>query len=338
MTDETHEPMDQLTAHLDRGWDLVTRGDLAGALLSAQKSLELDEESPDAHNLLGYVYQAQGRAEDALEHFRQALELDEGYVDAMLNAADVLLHPIGDADGALTYADEALDWLAEEELDMRADALLIKVDAHLAKDDREGAKRVVALLPDGPFENDALYLQVGRAKFETGDVDGAAPLVEKAAELTPPSADAYYYLGLVREAKGDRRGALVGLLSARDLDLAAPLPPWSLPHDQFERRVQSALMRLPPHIAPIVEGALVVVSDVPGAEVVAEGVDPRATLLLDDAAPEGDKPRVGRVFVYQRNVERLAAGLLDVEDEIVRSIEAEIGALYPKLAERLADA
>lgn len=329
--------MDQLTAHLDRGWDLVGRGDLAGAMLSAQKSLELDEESPEAHNLLGYVYQAQGRADEALEHFRQALELEESYVDAMLNAADVLLHPLGDHEAALGYVDEALDWLTDEEIDLRADALLIKVDVHLAKGDREAAKRVVALLPDGPFENPALYLQVGRARFETGDVEGAEPLIRKAIEEQPPASDAYYYLGLILETKGDRRGALVGLLSARDLDLATPPPPWSLPHDQFERRVQSALMKLPPHLAPVVEGALVVVSDVPGAEVVAEGVDPRIGVLLDDMAPEGQPPRVGRLFVYQRNVERVAAGLLDVEDEVVHSIEAELLASYPKLAEATAE-
>lgn len=331
MTDDSNEPMDQLTAHLDRGWDLVARGDLAGAMLSAQKSVELDEESPEAHNLLGYVYQAQGRADEALDHYRQALDLEESYVDAMLNAADVLLHPIGDHEAALRYADEALDWLTEEEVDLRADALLIKVDVHLAKDDREAAKRVVALLPDGPFENPALNLQVGRARFETGDVEGAEPLIRKALDEQPPAADAYYYLGLILEAKGDRRGALVGLLSARDLDLATPPPPWSLPHDQFERRVQSALMRLPPALAPVVEGALVVVSDVPGAEVVAEGVDPRIGVLLDDVAPEGQPPRVGRLFVYQRNVERIAAGLLEVEDEIVQSIEAELAASYPSL-------
>ena len=46
-------PMDQFAAHLDRGWDLVSRGDLAGALVSAEKSLELDAASPEAHNLLG---------------------------------------------------------------------------------------------------------------------------------------------------------------------------------------------------------------------------------------------------------------------------------------------
>src|SRR5262249_61572725 len=37
-----HGPMDQFSAHLDRGWDLIHRGDLAGAQRSAEKSLELD--------------------------------------------------------------------------------------------------------------------------------------------------------------------------------------------------------------------------------------------------------------------------------------------------------
>src|SRR5690606_2281841 len=135
------------------------------------------------------------------------------------------------------------------------------------------------------------------------------------------------------EAKSDRHGALVGLLSARELDLAAPPPPWTLPHDQFERRVQSALNKLGPRLSPLLEGALVVVTDVPGAEVVADGVDPRISVLLDDISAEGAPPRVGRVFVYQRNVERAVAGLLDVEDEIVQALIAEITATFPDLAE-----
>ena len=331
MADDANEPMDQLTAHLDRGWDLVSRGDLAGAVLSAEKSLELNEESPEAHNLLGYILQAQGRAEDALEHYKQALELEEGYVDAMLNAAEVLLHPLHDYDAAIGFVDDALDWLEEDEVDLIADALLIKVDVHLAREDREAAKRVVALLPSGPFESPQLTLSVGRARFEVGDLEGAEPLIRRATEAEPPMSDAFYYLGLLLEAKGDRRGALVGLLSARDLDLAAPPPAWALPHDQFERRVQAALNKLGPALAPVVEGALIVVTDLPGAEVVAEGVDPRIALMLDDVAQE--PPKVGRVFVYQRNVERFAGGLLDVEEEIVGALAAEITATFPALAE-----
>lgn len=336
MVDDPNEPMDQLTAHLDRGWDLVARGDYAGAMLSAEKSLELNEESPEAHNLLGYIYHAQGRPEEALEHYKQALELDEGYVDAMLNAADVLFHPLEDHEGALRYADEALDWLEDDELDLIVDALMIKLDVHLARNDREAAERIVARLPEGPFESPQLNLIVGRARFEVGDIEGAEPLLRQAAAATPPMGDAFYSLGHLLERKGDRHGALVGLLTARDLDLAAPRPSWTLPHDQFERRVQSALQKLGPKLSPVLEGALVVVTDVPGAEVVADGVDPRISALLDDVSPESEPPRVGRVFVYQRNVERAVTGLLEVEDEILHAIVAELTALFPHLVEKAA--
>ena len=47
--------MDQFSAHLDRGWDLVQRGDAYGAEHSARRALELNGESPEAYNLLGYA-------------------------------------------------------------------------------------------------------------------------------------------------------------------------------------------------------------------------------------------------------------------------------------------
>ena len=47
--------MDQLSAHLERGWDLAQRGDTRGAGASARHALELQPESPEVHNLLGFV-------------------------------------------------------------------------------------------------------------------------------------------------------------------------------------------------------------------------------------------------------------------------------------------
>ena len=64
--------MDQLSAHLDRGWDLIQKGDLRGARASARRALEADKDSPEAHNLLGYVAAQEGDADEALEHYRQA--------------------------------------------------------------------------------------------------------------------------------------------------------------------------------------------------------------------------------------------------------------------------
>ena len=319
--------MDQLTAHLDRGWDLLARGDLAGALVSAQKGLEIDGESPEAHNLVGYILAAEGNADEALEHYLQAIDLDETFVEAMLNAAEVLMHPVGDFAGALDMIEDALDLMEDDE--EVADAMLLKVDVLLHQGDREAAARVVRTLPDGPFESPNLEFLVGRAKFEVGDPEGALAHIDAALAKHPESSDAHYYRALVLEQKGDARGAVVAFLQARELDLRMGLAPWSIPVDQFEKKVQAAIGALPPGLSAALEGALVVVVDVPGAEVVADGVDPRLGVLLD--AFSEDPPRAGRVFVYQQNIERIASGMTGVEEAITAALEREILAVFPKL-------
>jgi len=322
--------MGQLAAHLDRGWDLVGRGDYSGAMLSAQKSLELDEASPEAHYLIGFIYQAQGRAEEALEHYEQALELDEGYVDALLNSAEVMLHPVGDVDAALRRVQMAREWLEEEEgtSDELVDAMLLEAEIHLLNGDAQSAKSVVRDIPEGPYDNDRLALSVGRARLDIGDVEGALPLIRAACELQPPIPDAFYYLALALDATEDLTGALIAFLQARELDAASPPPPWSIPLDQFEGRVQSALTGLPAEASTLIEGALVVVTDLPGAEMVADGVDPRVPVLLDALAEPDEPPRVGRIFVYKRNIERVAPGVFELDTEVAQALMHELAAAF----------
>jgi hypothetical protein len=125
----------------------------------------------------------------------------------------------------------------------------------------------------------------------------------------------------------------VAFLKCRELDLAAPRAPWALPADQFEKRVEAAIHRLDPALRDALDGALVIVVDAPGAEVVAETVDPRVPVLLDFAAGEDRVVRVSRAYVYQRNVERISAGALEIEDEIVHALERELGAAFPEPGE-----
>src|SRR5215469_2544657 len=105
----------QLTAHLDRGWDLAQKGDGPGAIACARRALELDPQSPEVHNLMGYASALEGEAEEALEHYRQAIALDETYFEAMLNAAEVMIAPLGDFDGAAAQIEEALDYAETDE-------------------------------------------------------------------------------------------------------------------------------------------------------------------------------------------------------------------------------
>jgi tetratricopeptide (TPR) repeat protein len=319
--------MDQFSAHLDRGWDLVQRGDPRGAELSARRALELDSQSPEAHNLLGYVAALKGEFEEAVDSYRQAVALDDTYLEAMLNAAEVYIHPLGEFDEAIAMCDQALD-LAETD-DEIVDTLLLKFDALLGKGEIEGAKEVSARFPQGPFENPNHLFLVGRAHYEVGDVARAFPLVEEAVKKNPRNAEAWYYLGLIRDERGDASDATTAFLRSRELDLEIPPPPWSLSRETFEGQARRAIDGLPESLKVYVREGEIYAADVPGVEVVVDGVDPRALLLLDGINTEDKSlPLTARVFVYQRNVERLAGSVELVEAEIAGALEREITATF----------
>jgi tetratricopeptide (TPR) repeat protein len=326
--------MDQFSAHLDRGWDLVQRGDTRGAEASARRALEIDPQSPEAYNLLGYVAALEGEASEAIESYRQAIALDETYLEAMLNAAEVYIHPLGDYDQAIEMCDQALD-LAEVDEEI-IDALLLKFDALLGKGDGEEAAKVVTKIPAGPYDNPNHTFLVGRAFYEIGEAEKAGALIEDAAQKDPRHAEAQYYLGLLRDEKGDARGATAAFLRSRDLDLEMGMPPWAPGREALGKLTEQAASGLNPVLKRYVDGADVYVSDVPGMELVAEGVDPRALVLLDGFAADeheraahaaGDVP-CGRIFVYALNVARLAGNMEAIEREITLALEREITATF----------
>lgn len=317
--------MDQFSAHLDRGWDLVQRGDPRGAEVSARRALEIDSQSPEAYNLLGYVAALKGEYEDAIEHYRQAIALDDTYLEAMLNAAEVYIHPLGDFDEAIAMCDQALD-LAETD-DETVDALLLKFDALLGKGEIDEAASVCARFPRGPFENPNHVFLVGRAYYEIGEIEQAEPLIEEAAKSNPRNPEAHYYLGLVRDERGDTQAATKAFLRSRELDLEVPAPPWTLSRETFELTARRAFLGLDDHLRSYLRDEELYVADVPGVEVVVDGVDPRALLLIDGVGTAGTAISA-RVFVYQRNVERLAGSIEQVEAEIRMALEREITATF----------
>jgi hypothetical protein len=93
--------------------------------------------------------------------------------------------------------------------------------------------------------------------------------------------------------------------------------------------VQRAIAALDEHYRSFLRTDEVFVSDVPGVEVVADGVDPRALVLLDGISPtDDDTTATARVFVYQRNVERLAGSVEAIESELKTALEREVIATF----------
>jgi tetratricopeptide (TPR) repeat protein len=323
--------MDQLTAHLDRGWDLAQKGDASGASMCARRALELDPKAPEVHNLLGYAAALGGDSEEALEHYRNAIALDETYLEAMLNAAEVLVSPRGEWDEAIELCDDALDYA--ETTEEIADCILLKVDALLGKGATEDAAKVLARIPAGPYENPNYDYLIARAYYEVGQPEKAAPLIEEAVKRAPLHADARYYLGILRDERGDHTGATDAFLHARALDLREPPPPWSPSPEVFGGIVRQVVAKLDTTLGRYMREAEVYCFDVVGPELVVDGVDPRALVILDSGPggpgePEPGAPRQGRIFVYQRSVERNAGSLDAIADEVTHALEHEIAAIF----------
>ncbi|MCA9533606.1 MAG: tetratricopeptide repeat protein [Myxococcales bacterium] len=312
-------PDDPVADQLDAGWERVAEGDLEGALAAALACLELAE-VPEAHNLLGYVRAAQGDVDAALRHYRKAIALDEFFTEALLNAAELHMHPLHQPEEAIRLIDIAIEHA--DSADAKADAILLKVEALLQGGDHERAAKALKRLPDGPFENPEMDFMIGRAYFEVGDLEAAGGRIQAAARENPANPEVFYYLGLWLEAQEDRAGATVAFLQSRDLDGSTPPPPWSTSRPVFERRLRAAMKRLPAHVSAALEGALVVVAHLPGREVIAEGVDPRLCALADDV----QDGKVGRLFVYQRNCERMGNSAESIEDTCAEAIEREVNA------------
>jgi tetratricopeptide (TPR) repeat protein len=197
----------------------------------------------------------------------------------------------------------------------------------MAKGDFDEAKKAMAMIPDGPFESATYIFLVGRAYYELGEIDKAAPLIEEAVRTEPTHADAQYYLGLVRDEKGDARGATEAFLRARALDLSRATASWAPTAEAFATIVRGIVEKLDVVLGRYVREAEVYVVDVPGAELVVDGVDPRSLLILD--APELPNGTTrARIFVYQRNVERAAGSVDAMEEELRAAVEREITSVF----------
>lgn len=314
--------MDQFTAHLDRGWDLAQRGDAQGAEASARRALELEGDSPEAHNLLGFSCALRGDHEDALSYYQQAIALDDTFLEAVLNAAELCIHPLGDPETALSFCADALGLVEnDEEL---TDALLLQFDALLNLGRHEEARATCERLPGPPYQNPLHYFLVGRALLEMAENERSEQLLLEATRKDPDNPEAWYYLGLLRDEQGDASGATRAFLRSLELDAHLLPLPWTLSREAFFSTVEKAIERLTPRLRTFIDSSEVYVADSPGVEMVVEGADPRTPVLLDALDGEGSSLRL---YVYQKNVERICGSVDRLCDTIATTLEREVASV-----------
>ena len=324
---------------IERGWDYLENGKIDDARKLADRAVIADAKSPEAHTLVGAVAAAEGDIEAALESYERAMELDDAYHDPILLAAETYALE-GDAKEALHLCERALD-VAEEE-DEYVDALLLKAEIEMGDDDAEAAAKTLEELPPVALPTAALELRAGDAFLELEDHDRAAACYERASKAEPNNADAIYGLGLVAEARGEQAEMVAHFQRVRVLDDKAPALPWAVSEERMEELVEAALGELPERAQKLLENVPVMVEALPSEVVVGDGFDPRGLGLFagvpfpEQSALSGP-PHLEAVFLYQRNIERVARSTAEVEAEIRTTLLHETGHFFGLDEEDLAE-
>ncbi len=313
--------MDRFSAHMDRAWDLLAKGETVSALVAAKKALEIDDESPEVHNLLGYIYAMDGDFEEAISNYRNAMSLDEWYIDPVLNTAELLVHPNADPQEAIRLCRNATEMVTgREEL---AEAILLEVDALLNLGCVEEARQRLDDIEEPELLPPTFAMLMGRALYEAGDPKAARIFIDRAIKHDPENGDAWYYAGQIAKDEGRRVDAVTAFRIVLAADLAAPSPPWTKYLEPTEPLVIQAISTLGDEERSLLAGTEVVIRDAPSLQQVQDEIDPRQVVFAEGIDPE--RRIFKRLWVFVRNLARAGVMPTSAITDLAEIIHREVG-------------
>ncbi len=317
--------MDRFSAHMDRAWDLIGKGEMNLALVAARKALEVNEESPEVHNLIGYIYAMDGDFEEAISNYRQAMTLDEYYMEPVLNTAELLIHSDIDPEEAVRLCRRVTEIVSEpEEI---VEAILLEVDALLNMGNLDKARERLGDIEKPELLPTTYAILLGRAFYEAGDSQAAKPFIERSVEEDPTNGDAWYYYGQVARDEGRRIDAVRAFHTVLLADANVPSPPWAKYLEPIEPLVRQAIGALGEEERTLLDDTEVLVMDSPSERQIQNEIDPRQMILAEGIDPQRGTFR--KLWVFVRNLSR--AGVLphsakeDLAEMILHELKPRTG-------------
>lgn len=312
--------MDRFSAHMDRSLDLVTRGKVTLALAAAHQALEISPENPEVHNLIGYVHAMSGDFDNALENYRKAIDLDEWYLEPILNAAELLVHPDADPDEAIRLCRRAAEMdLSAQEL---ADVTLVEVDALLGTGREEIARERISQIDEIDSLPATYQTILGRALLDLGEIDEAKALVNRSLVLDPDVSDTWYCAGLIAREEGRRIDAVSAFLTTRELDLKLPRVPWALTVEDLDKIVGNLIVDMQQDFREMLSGTRIMVEEYPSKDQILQEIDPREVMYAQGVDP--GRRAFDTLWIFSQNLERVISPL-NMEDGLQKMIENEVG-------------
>jgi tetratricopeptide (TPR) repeat protein len=155
---------------VDKGWNLISAGDFAGAEAALAKALELSPGEPQAESLLGWAMMLNEKYDDARHAFQKVLMREPANALARVNLGYVCLRR-----GILGEAIEHLSRAIRLDNDRRATTYanfylgLVYVERGMLEEAQAFFKKAIAL---GPSLVQA-HFELGRAYWRAGRRDDA---------------------------------------------------------------------------------------------------------------------------------------------------------------------
>ena len=330
--------LEAVSQELEQGWQHIEDGKIDEARAVADHLMSQYPETPEVLVLLGMVESLEGKPEQALQHYEQASEGDPDYVEPLLCAAELYIWELGEDEKGLELCRRAKE-VAEEE-DEYLDALLLQAEAEINLGRERAALTTLREIPEVDLPEMRYHVRAGRLLLDLQRIEEAERQFKRAYEKEPDNVDALHGLGLCAEHRDQRPRMIECFQKVRALDLKEERPPWALSEAAFRKLCATALDELPEDLRRRMKNVPIVASDYPSADMVRDGSDPRmlgffAGVPFGEQSQVGGTPHLEAIFLFQRNIERIAYGPEDVEQEVRVTLVHEAGHFFGLSEEQL---
>ncbi len=168
-----------------------------------QRTIAVTENNYDAHNRLARAWFSQGRLDEAIRGFQEAVRLNPHFAEAYVG--------LGRSFAASKRVDEAIACY-QKALEIQPDYIVAHIDLSdiLSRNGQVDAaivhcQKALEIEPN----NATAYNNLGFALFQKGNVDEAIVLYQKALQINPDHAEAHNNLGTALFQKGNVDEAIV---------------------------------------------------------------------------------------------------------------------------------
>ncbi len=299
---------------------MMSKGNVSSALSAARQALGIDAESPEVHNLLGCIYAMDGDREEALSCYKKAMDLDENYLDPLLNTVELLINEKINPEEAIGLCRKAQELVeSDEEL---VEVVLLEADALLSFGKIDDARKALSRIENLNYTDTVHYSMVGRALLEAGDIEKSKEIIEKGIKENPDSADMWYCKGLLLREQGRRIDAVEAFLNVLEKDEQTFLTSSFRELSERDTLVSSAIALMDEEAREMLKNTQIHFVSHPTREQVMDEVDPRQAVLAEGVNIEFKS--FINLWIFYGNFEHAGLSLVSPEFGLAEIIKDEL--------------